>query len=325
MFTIIVAMAIPQIRLKTEGFRAINSSDIILNGITVVSGENGCGKSTLAKLLYHLYKSASNYEFLVSRELRAKLKNIDRFLEIVISDIHSLSSKRNTREEFSELRELRRELRMDSYEVSEEEMQKWIVLIERIENNYKSQPALFKDIDNPSLSRKNDRLKFIIKDILQNDDVSSDNTVPFKKVIDLLKKIFLDSIEKIKSRPTSLFLQELNSIYSEEILPEKFEVYEFEEQIVSITKESLSIPYLIQKAIYIDTPMMFGIEFSHDEWNDLNELLIKKGKTKSTNISNKISDEIIGGSVSLNENSFASEDFLFKRSDGQIYNLIDFK
>ena len=55
-------MTTPQIRIKTEGFRAIGKADIIINGITVVAGENGCGKSTISKLLYYLYKTASNYD-----------------------------------------------------------------------------------------------------------------------------------------------------------------------------------------------------------------------------------------------------------------------
>ena len=34
--------------LTVSKFRAINKADIKLNGITVVTGENGCGKTTLA-------------------------------------------------------------------------------------------------------------------------------------------------------------------------------------------------------------------------------------------------------------------------------------
>ena len=40
------------LRVNTEKFRAINKADILIEGITLVAGENGCGKSTLSKLLY---------------------------------------------------------------------------------------------------------------------------------------------------------------------------------------------------------------------------------------------------------------------------------
>ena len=53
----------PQIRLKIYSFRAVKSADIIIDGITVVTGENGCGKSTLSKLLYFFYKTVAVYYF----------------------------------------------------------------------------------------------------------------------------------------------------------------------------------------------------------------------------------------------------------------------
>ena len=52
----------PSLRFFTEDFRAIKSADITIYGITLVAGENGCGKSTLSKLLYYLYKSLANYD-----------------------------------------------------------------------------------------------------------------------------------------------------------------------------------------------------------------------------------------------------------------------
>ena len=49
-------MTTPQIRIKTEHFRAIGKADIIINGITVVAGENGCGKSTLLRTIAGIIK-----------------------------------------------------------------------------------------------------------------------------------------------------------------------------------------------------------------------------------------------------------------------------
>src|ERR1019366_3886793 len=92
-------MEAPQIRLKTEDFRAVNKADIIINGITVVAGENGCGKSTLSKLLYFLYKTVSNYDLLVSRGLRSQLQDVVRFLDIIQHELYITPKDRNTREE----------------------------------------------------------------------------------------------------------------------------------------------------------------------------------------------------------------------------------
>ena len=75
------------IRIKTEGFRAVNSADIIIDGITVVAGENGCGKSSISKLLYFLYKTVNNYDLLVKERLLINLRGVTRFIDIVQQDL----------------------------------------------------------------------------------------------------------------------------------------------------------------------------------------------------------------------------------------------
>ena len=56
------------IRVSIRGIRDIDSADIDLNGITVLAGRNGCGKSTISKLVYQTYFTAANYEKLISQE-----------------------------------------------------------------------------------------------------------------------------------------------------------------------------------------------------------------------------------------------------------------
>ncbi len=54
------------IRMEVKNFRAIKKADIIIDGITVITGENSCGKSTLSKLLYLYCKSVIDYHYPVS-------------------------------------------------------------------------------------------------------------------------------------------------------------------------------------------------------------------------------------------------------------------
>lgn len=56
------------IKVSIRGIRDIDSADIDLNGITVLAGRNGCGKSTISKLVYQTYFTAANYEKIISRE-----------------------------------------------------------------------------------------------------------------------------------------------------------------------------------------------------------------------------------------------------------------
>ena len=49
----------------SNGFRAIKEANIHLDGISVISGINGCGKSTISKLLYTTFKNTLQYDSLV--------------------------------------------------------------------------------------------------------------------------------------------------------------------------------------------------------------------------------------------------------------------
>ena len=118
----------PLIRLKTENFRAIGKSDIIINGITVVAGENGSGKSTLSKLLYYLYKTISEYESLVFKDLKSELRDIERLFEIVQNDlIHPEKDKKNYNDLAKEIHYLKRNSKVPD----EGDLGRWLSLIEK--------------------------------------------------------------------------------------------------------------------------------------------------------------------------------------------------
>lgn len=317
-------MATPQIRIKTEGFRAIGKADIIINGITVVAGENGCGKSTISKLLYYLYKTASNYDSLVSKELRYKLKNVEQFLDIVQHELYSFSKDRNIREEFR--KELYGLHRITETPITEQ-LDNWLSLIKKTADLYSVQPDLSNDEkDGRRVAPRNNRLRYIMKDILKLEEIDENKNapLPFAKISEFVESIFKEALGKIKSRPASLFMKALSKVFTDGELPKVFDVMEFEEQIVSLTKTSLSIPYAIQNVIYIDTPMMIRVEDSDNEyWNDLNKLLNKSGKSSFSDLSRTISDDIIHGDVSLDDSISPLNNFLYKRDDGAIYNLLD--
>ncbi|MDO5666096.1 MAG: AAA family ATPase, partial [Bacteroidia bacterium] len=50
------------LKIILKDIRAINSAEITLDGITVITGENGSGKSTVSKLTYNLFKINLDYD-----------------------------------------------------------------------------------------------------------------------------------------------------------------------------------------------------------------------------------------------------------------------
>mgnify|MGYP003357784295 FL=1 len=68
--------------LSVRNYRAIYHADIALNGITVLTGENGCGKSTIGRLLYYIVNGLEEYDSYVfsafKREVIELLPPMDR-------------------------------------------------------------------------------------------------------------------------------------------------------------------------------------------------------------------------------------------------------
>lgn len=305
------------IRVKTENFRAINKADIIIDGITVVAGENGCGKSTISKLLYYLYKTVSNFDIVVKNNLLFNLRDVQRFLDIVQQDIR-LNIKDKDAYFRRDFNELRRNLMNSEY--LEDELENWIKFVEKIEVDFNSLSD-----ERPIKFRQNrERMNYIIKDILKDEKVEDNINKSFSKIKDFIETKFNEASETIKLRPVSLFVEELEEVFSDGELPKKFEVIEYNDLIISLEKDFLSIPYSIQNAIYIDTPMMISVEDGHNtHWDDLNELLLKKNINSNNKFTQLISNEITLGDVIIDEDGYSMDDFKFRRTDGNVFNLLD--
>lgn len=87
--------------ISVKDVRAIKEAEIALNGITVLAGENGCGKSTVSKLLYGFIKTSINFDSVISdlysreltfsssllRDFIPKKKEYNLFSDIEDSDL----------------------------------------------------------------------------------------------------------------------------------------------------------------------------------------------------------------------------------------------
>ena len=288
------------IKVITENFRAIGHAAIQISGITVVTGENSSGKSTLSKLLYELFNTVTNYEVLVKEELMREFSNLFQFFEIVYTDSKDILD----RKEYSKIVYL-------SYEYYYKNKS-----FEEIKNLLS---VFLSEIYNKIDIAKSNRYNYIISNILGD---GIDNTL--ENIISFINQKIEKAIDKVHSRPISLFTEKLLNVFRDKKLPKSFEVLEEKEVIVSLEKPTLSIPFSVQKAIYIDSPMSLGAgSSSNKHWSDLTKFIFFEDKNLSdlynNDIYTSISKNIKGEAVRFTLGTLSTLTFL--REDGKEFDL----
>ena len=290
------------IKVVTEGFRAIGHAAIQINGITVVAGENSSGKSTISKLLYELFNTVTNYEVLVKEELRREFSNLFQFFEIVYTDSKDILD----RKEYSKILYL-------SYE--------YYYKNKSFEEIKDLLSVFLSEIYNKIDISKSNRYNYIISNIL-GDEI--DNTL--ENIIFFINQKIEKAIDKVHSRPISLFTEKLLNLFRDKKLPKSFQVLEEKEVIVSLEKPTLSIPFSVQKAIYIDSPMSLGAgSSSNKHWSDLTKFIFFEDKNLSdfhnNDIYTSISKNIKGEAVKFTLGTLSTLTFL--REDGKEFELTE--
>ena len=334
------------IKMSVSDFRAVKTADIAIDGITLVAGENGCGKSTLSKLLFYSINAISNFESLVRKNLYHELRDVAQLLEIIVRDFSrndekSIKDRRRYLSEVYNLTELIQKKNVPLKGVQNS----WIAFLDELEKVHDNNDPIYKeefnDFDSINASKfknrniRTMRMERIIKEVIQDASIENEDSMDnhftkdssanniFQKIKKLTISKFKLSREAIDNRPTSFIELELNRIFTEGNLPLDFSIHEFDELIFSMKNDSTSLLFSIQDAIYIDNPMMFAVESSDNpHWNDLRNLF--QGDGSYTNeITNIISNEVINGDVESSEELFVENNFKFKRSDNAVFNLLD--
>lgn len=68
-------------RLNIKNFSKIKDASILVDGITVIAGENNTGKSTVGKILFSLFNSVANMEENIEKQRKAEIQESCRILK----------------------------------------------------------------------------------------------------------------------------------------------------------------------------------------------------------------------------------------------------
>ena len=309
------------INLHVKNFRAIHEAAIKINGITVVAGLNGCGKSTLSKLLYYVFKVTNNFEQSVAKEINSKL---DKFRSAVMYlsnaiqvNTQLLVSIHQKLFEFEESNILLKERNILDF-------LDWLsnkINEDKGKNDFKKNQiersiSIFKEIFKGDSSLKTDEL----------DQLSSaTNLVPFVNLLKIYVNRLYDRFNKhLITKPRLYLHREIQEAFHTASLPDLIEVSEFSELIIS-GKQTMQTPFSISNVIYIDTPMLLGNN-AIPYWNDVNSKLLHQDNTidnrENQNIESLLLNDILEGNATIEYNE-ELDHFVFKTKQGIEIDLRD--
>jgi predicted ATPase len=289
--------------LSINNFRAIKSANITLDGITVLSGINGCGKSTVSSLLYYVIKYSNEYEELICHELSENLFSYFELVNQIQFQMRQQLKQRNTRR---------------PYFHNIEDAKKYI----------NSTTVFLRSINN-----ENDKDYIIVTKRLISIFMSTlglEKERPLKEMIDLviekLNNLLNNAEKEVAIRPYNIFKKNMDNVFDVKI-PKNVSIKEYGESILGSDVKNVPLPHYFRKVAYIDTPMSFGDFYyfisDNSHWRDLSSILKNECKNnKNNDINSIIENDILDGDASYEEDEI-DLGFKFKRKDNKIFNLLN--
>lgn len=305
--------------LQVKNFRAIKDADIQINGITVVSGVNGSGKSTLSKLLYYALKNANSFEDLVIQHINIKLRPYFNVLD-QLSSLYYIFSHQNLSR--NALRHNKRGYRIE-FVLSDLDSGK--NLMDDVRELCDRFIELENSMNNNGKSSISNRLYIILRSTLQDNDPNHDTKYLLDKLIQKINEHIQKAELMVAERPYKFLKDSIEAVFDEKI-SKKISLQEYDDYILGDDVLNVPLLHYFKKVVYIDTPMVIGMETYPGQpsyWKELNNLIRippKRGYKRSIN--NFIKENIIKGDTSFDTDMF-SGGFKYKRIDGKEFDLLE--
>ena len=300
-------------KLKIQNFAKIKEANIVIDGITVIAGENNTGKSTVGKILFSLYNALSNLEEKILTERLKEIESTNRAIiqdnvveagiprSMVLRSVGNISRKINA--------QIKEELDSDFlisentlFKIVENAVETWFQLVD------KDQKYDWSDMIEKICKNTNEILN-LPEDIIVLEIISR-----------YFNNVFYSQIQPLtaeKDKKTVLSLD----------IKEKQEKLFFDNNECRELQDNIKITH---KAIYIDNPFVVDelSKYRYDAASPMNELLVElltspqdgvmDGVIETVRAKEKLNDiyktlqNVIDGDIVLNA---GNDEYYLKKSD----------
>ena len=255
-----------QYRFTLNNYHSISRAEIELDGITVIAGCNGCGKSTIARWLYALINYSNEFNSLVDRKLTQSFNQQINRMRRILGNLDSENSQKASR-----LRPISESvLKKGIDSIFADNSTEYSRLLSAFEDKVEQFRQLL--IDDLELHLHNPDYIDWLKKTLGQEDSNVNGFID--DYCDLVIKNAVALSGKSEKAKQDRILSLLFDFIKEEMdlsgnLPEEIGLNENGRDLVS--KDRFLVPLELHNAVYVDTPIALSNYFSWDNniWEKL--------------------------------------------------------
>ena len=268
-----------KLQIHISNFRAIEDAEIALNGITVLTGLNATGKSTISRMMYYAGHYAIHYQELIDDRLNSRLEEITlyllQYLDLLPDEERMLFIFRGYR-------------RFSHKPFDEEDA---YLMIDTLQKHYES-GAQVKSLDR-------ERLGKVLGKQIKNRQAFFNGLEELRTIIESAYEFYR---KLLKDRPPIYLRDKLNELFntSKETLMRSISVREGTEEIVGPSRKDVGVFTSFDRVFYIDSPMIanfsgdFPLGVLDQNWEELIQFFYD-GRTRSLSESEQRVEDLLAG------------------------------